>query len=99
MKSDRQAAIRVRAHQIWEESGHAHGQDEQHWRQAEREYDEAQVRVAAVEQVTAESAGAPPVKPARKRAAKAVEPVAEIPEAPVRKARAPRKATAAVALN
>ena len=99
MNSDRKAAIRTRAHQLWEESGHPHGQDHQHWQQAEREHDEAKARAAAAEQVTAVSAGSPPAKPVRKRTAKAVEPAAEIPEAPIHKARAPRKATAATALN
>ena len=95
---DRQTAIQIRAHQIWEESGHTYGQDEEHWRQAEREYNEVEARIAAVEQFAAETA-TPPAKPARKRATKAVEPVAEISEAPVRKARAPRTTAVAAALR
>ncbi|RYC31385.1 DUF2934 domain-containing protein [Lichenibacterium minor] len=33
---EREAAIRARAHQLWGNSGHAHGQHEQHWRLAKR---------------------------------------------------------------
>ncbi len=99
MNLDRQAAIQVRAHQLWEESGHAHGQDEQHWRQAEREYDEVEARIAAVEQFAAETAGTAPAKLIKKRATKAAEPMAEISEAPARKARAPRRTAAAAALS
>ena len=33
----REAAIRARAHQLWIESGYADGQQDKHWRQAERE--------------------------------------------------------------
>ena len=99
MNSDRKVAIRTRAHQLWEESGHVHGRDHQHWQQAEREYDEAKAQAGAVEQLTAGSAGPPPAKPARKPADKAFESGAEIPEAPVRKARAPRKTSATAALK
>ncbi|MGI3903101.1 MAG: DUF2934 domain-containing protein [Janthinobacterium lividum] len=93
MTPDRQNAIAARAHQIWEESGHAHGQDEQHWRQAEREIGEAETRIVAVEQFNAEPVEAS-AKPVRKRVAKAAEPAAEVPVAPARKPRAPRKASA-----
>ena len=31
------AAIRARAYQLWVESGHADGSQDQHWRQAEQE--------------------------------------------------------------
>ena len=99
MNLDRQAAIAARAHQLWEESGHAHGQNEQHWHQAERERDEEEARAVAVKQVTADPAGISSVKPTRKRVTKTVEPAAEISEAAVRKARAPRKTAAAAALN
>ena len=96
MNLDRQAAIAIRAHQIWEKSGHVHGQDVQHWRQAEREYDEVEARIAAVEQFAAETA---PAKPTRKRATKVVESAAEIPAAPTPKTRAARKASPAAALS
>lgn len=99
MKQSRKSAISARAHQIWEESGHTHGQDEQHWRQAEREYDEAEARAAAVDQFNAEPVEATSAKPARKRAAKTVEPVVEVPAAPVRKPRAPRKTSGAATVN
>ena len=38
---DREAAIRARAHQIWEDSGRAEGQAELHWNAAERELNDA----------------------------------------------------------
>ena len=91
MTPDRQTAIAARAHQIWEEAGQPHGQDAQHWQQAEREHDEAEARTAAVEQFNAEPVEVMPAKPARKRVAKAVEVAGDVPAAPERKARAPRK--------
>ena len=89
----------ARAHQIWEEAGHPHGQDAQHWQQAEREHDEAEARTAAVEQFNAEQVETTPAKSTRKRVAKVVESASEVPVAPVRKARAPRKAPSAASLN
>ncbi|MBE7183395.1 MAG: DUF2934 domain-containing protein [Methylobacterium mesophilicum] len=38
---DREAAIRARAHQIWEQEGRAEGQAEQHWNMAECEWNDA----------------------------------------------------------
>ena len=99
MTPDRQTAIAARAHQIWEEAGHPHGQDAQHWQQAEREHDEAEARTAAVEQFKAETVEAAPAKATRKRAAKVVEAVSDVPAAPARRARAPRKVSAAAPLN
>jgi hypothetical protein len=83
--TDRQTAIAARAHQIWEEAGHPHGQDAQHWQQAESEHDEALARAAAVEQFNAEPVEVAPAKPTRKRVAKVVEAVNEVPAAPPRK--------------
>ena len=94
MTPDRQTAIAARAHQIWEEAGHPHGQDAQHWQQAEREHDEAEARAVAIEQFNAEPVDVAPDKPVRKRATKVTESAGEGPAAPVRKARAPRKASA-----
>ena len=94
---DREAAISARAHQLWEESGHAHGQHEQHWRQAEREYDEA--RLAAVAQLVGEDVVAEPAEPARKQTAEAVEPVVKAPAAPAKKPKAPRKPSSSGKLN
>jgi hypothetical protein len=94
--SDRQTAIAARAHQIWEQTGHPHGQDAQHWQQAEREHDEAEARAVAVERFNAEPVEVAPVKPARKRTATAVD---EAPTATVRKVRAPRKASTTTPLN
>lgn len=36
-EAGREAAVRARAFQLWVESGHADGYQDQHWRQAERE--------------------------------------------------------------
>ena len=82
---DRQTAIAARAHQIWEEVGHPHGQDVQHWQQAEREHDEAEARTAAVEQFNAEQVEAAPAKVPKKRAAKVVGALNDVSVAPVRK--------------
>ncbi len=38
MDEGKEAAIRERAFQIWQQSGGAHGHDEEHWRQAEQDY-------------------------------------------------------------
>ena len=99
MDPDRHTAIAARAHQIWEEAGHPHGQDAQHWQQAEREHDEAEARTAAVEQFNTESVEVLPAKVTRKRVAKVVEVAGDASSAPVRKARAPRKASAGAPLN
>jgi hypothetical protein len=37
MDHSKEAAIRARAYQLWEESGRADGSQAQHWRQAEQE--------------------------------------------------------------
>ena len=99
MIPDRQTAIAARAHQIWEEAGHPHGQDVQHWHQAEREHDEAEARAAAVEQFNAEAVEVVPAKPVRKRAAKLVESTSEMSASPARKPRTPRKASSVTPLN
>ncbi len=99
MKQSRESAISARAHQLWEESGHNHGQNEQHWRQAEREHDEVEARAAAVEQFNAEPVEATPAKQARKRTVKTVEPVVETSAVPVRKPRAPRKTSSTATLS
>lgn len=96
---DRQTAIAARAHQIWEETGHPHGQDTQHWQQAEREHDEAEARTAAVEQFNAEPVEAVPAKALRKRAAKVVGDAGAVPAAPVRKVRTIRKTPSVAPLN
>ena len=96
---DRQTAIAARAHQIWEEVGHPHGQDVQHWQQAEREHDEVEARAAAVEQFTNEAVEIVPAKATRKRVAKVVGDEGEVPVAPVRKVRTIRKAPVSTPLN
>ena len=40
MDHSKEAAVRARAYQLWVESGYADGYQDQHWRQAEREFDE-----------------------------------------------------------
>ena len=85
MTADRQAAIATRAHQIWEAAGHPHGQDEQHWLQAEREIGETETRTVAIEQFNAEPVEIAPAKPVRKRVAKAVQPATEVLAAPALK--------------
>ena len=95
MKQDREAAISARAHQLWEESGHAHGQHDDHWRKAEREYDEAEAQAATVEMFTAEAA---PAKPSRKKPAKAAASMVDT-AAPAKKPRVSRKSSATTALN
>ncbi|WP_165359753.1 DUF2934 domain-containing protein [Lichenibacterium minor] len=94
MNLDRHTAITARAHQIWEKSGCVHGQDVQHWRQAERERDEAEARAAAVEQFNAGPIEVAPAKLTRKHVAKAAEPAGEVPAASARKPRVSRKASA-----
>ena len=37
MTNERDEAIKARAYQLWMEGGCAHGHDEEHWHQAERE--------------------------------------------------------------
>jgi hypothetical protein len=96
---NRQNAIAARSHQIWEDAGHPHGQDAQHWQQAEREHDETTTRAAAVEQFNAEPVEVVPVKATRKRAAKVVGDAGEVPAAPVRKVRTIRKTLAPAGLN
>lgn len=100
MQQHREAAISVRAHELWVESGHAHGQDEQHWHQAEREMAEAEARSAAVEQFAAETMDVAPAKPSRKKATKTASPKA-VEAAPTfaRKVRTPKQATASASMN
>ncbi|RYC29646.1 DUF2934 domain-containing protein [Lichenibacterium minor] len=98
MKQDRQTAISARAHQLWEESGHVHSQHDHHWRQAEREHDDAEARAAAVEQFSSEAVETAPAKPSRKKPAKAAASMVDT-AAPAKKPRAPRKSSATTALN
>ncbi|MCG5241742.1 DUF2934 domain-containing protein [Azospirillum doebereinerae] len=87
MSVDVEQRIRDRAYTIWLEQGCPHGQDGDHWLQAERDV-AATVTLVGIPAETA----APAVKAPRKSAKKAVEaePVAPVvSEAPV-KARKPR---------
>lgn len=39
--AEKESWVRRRAYQLWQESGQEHGQHDDHWQQAEREYDQA----------------------------------------------------------
>ncbi len=56
MGDDREARIRERAYQIWEEEGQPEGRGNEHWAQAEREISEAPDSLDAGE--TAQDPGA-----------------------------------------
>ena len=100
MQQHREAAISVRAHELWVESGHAHGQHDQHWHQAEREIAETETRFTAVEKFTAEAVAAVPAKPTRKKVTKAASPtIAEAAPTFTRKARASKQASSAASMN
>jgi len=47
MQSDRQERISQRAYQIWVAEGRVHGRHEEHWRRAEHEIAEEELRLAA----------------------------------------------------
>ncbi len=47
MRSDRQQRITERAYQIWVAEGRVHGRHDEHWRRAEHEIAEEELRVAA----------------------------------------------------
>jgi hypothetical protein len=47
MQSDRHERISERAYQIWVAEGRVHGRHDEHWRRAEREIAEEELRVAA----------------------------------------------------
>ena len=40
-KADKESWVRRRAYQIWQDGGESHGDHDDHWHQAEREYDES----------------------------------------------------------
>jgi len=88
-------SIKLRAYEIWEESGRPHGCDKEHWEQAEKELLEAvpEVQPAAAAKPAAE-AGAEPAAgeanvkaPARESAAATVSPAAARPSARAEAAR------------
>jgi len=47
MQSDRHERITERAYQIWVAEGRVHGRHDEHWRRAEHEIAEEELRVAA----------------------------------------------------
>jgi len=63
--------IRVRAHQLWEESGRPHGQDLEHWFQAEKEMLLNSAAVAPLAEASQQelSGADSEYKPAKKRKA------------------------------
>jgi hypothetical protein len=48
MQTNRDARIRERAHQIWQNEGHGHGRHDEHWRRAEAEIDAEDKTAASV---------------------------------------------------
>ena len=40
-RADKESWVRRRAYQIWQDSGESHGEHDDHWHQAEREYDDS----------------------------------------------------------
>lgn len=73
--SDREARVRERAHQLWEQEGRPHGRDADHWDQATREVD-------------AQDSAAPPEKKAPRARKSAPKSAAGAAPAPARKKRA-----------
>jgi hypothetical protein len=67
MQSDRHERISERAYQIWVAEGRVHGNDEEHWRRAEREIAEEERRVAGALAGRAAGAAEPTAAPARRR--------------------------------
>jgi len=72
--SDREARVRERAHQLWEQEGRPHGRDADHWDQAAREVD-------------AEDNAAPAKKKAPRARKSAATPAAGAGSTPARKKR------------
>jgi hypothetical protein len=70
MTDDRQHRIRQRAHAIWESQGRPHGQDREHWDQATREVDAADVSASRKKPAGA-AATTKPKAPAKAPAKKA----------------------------
>ena len=90
MEQDRISQVRQRAHAIWVEQGQPDGAADQHWAQAEAEFDAAEASAT----ITPESANAPvaepeaPVEPAplaEPEIAATPEPVAAAAPAPAKK--------------
>jgi hypothetical protein len=67
--SDREDAIRARAHQLWEQEGKPEGREHDHWLHAEAEADaQGQVPPAAVEDISAIEVGSSDTTPTPKPA-------------------------------
>lgn len=79
--SDREARVRARAHQLWEQEGRPHGRDADHWAQASREVDAegtapAKKKAPRARKTAAKSAEGGGPKPARKKRASKKAPAA-----------------------
>jgi hypothetical protein len=57
-ENSKEAAVRARAYQLWEESGRADGSQDAHWRQAEREIAERNGQPAPADPAPARSGSA-----------------------------------------
>ena len=82
--TDREHKIRQRAYDIWEEEGHPHGREQEHWHRAAREVESAPPAQPELPDFgTAPSLqtadAAPAAKPARKRAKAAAATTAKAP--------------------
>jgi len=73
MALDREARIRARAHEIWEQEGRPAGEAKRHWDQATREIDAAEAEAGAGKKPARAKAGSAEKAPkaATKRASKA----------------------------
>lgn len=85
METERRRKVQERAYHLWVESGHRHGQSEQHWLQAEREIEAAGGSATEADTAAALAQKAPTQKaPAQK--APAAKPAVAKPAAAKQKA-------------
>lgn len=93
MQGDREARIRHRAYEIWEQEGRPEGRHDEHWQRARHEVDQASEPVSASAAARKRPAAAPKQVPAEaaKPAAPGPSP-ASSPTAPRRRAQAPEPA-------
>ena len=90
MKSDRNLEVAKRAHAIWEQNGRPDGQAEQHWLQAEREFEAGNDNSAS--RAPAPKVAAPKEKAAKRDASR--KPAASKKPTLAARAKQPRAATA-----
>lgn len=73
-EQDKQAQIRERAHQLWEEQGRPEGRHEEHWEQARREIEAPREEAHGLRDIVTETIGlAVGVEPAQADASVAAE--------------------------